>query len=454
MSNEQPTEFICELCSGAHPTSEHAEIPSETKSENTDTIHTIVLLQNFTLDKLEEAITVDGRSTEDILRQLDEAKQAKDYKAQRGLTEALRQRLDIADIRGTERPKEILDAMTSIYAADEYSKARQDIMMNEIPNDSPDILIHTLLDKRFSNSTHLLYSLEENEVREKIYHALKNNNATDKAVILVLTMQDLSAKIRLFEDITTWLQHNSSDEAKKVMDSYGEYNRLKRDVAVKLLEQDRETFSRLLESGTINLDGLEDRIKDEPDESLANILLHVITIDDASRAMKFMRSKETLLTASHELSRAALPPESRATVAENMQRFTSAFDAPPRIRSLGHLRKRDESIESYDISNKFIIALRDGENHATIAWSNTKDLFEHKHLAQRIGNVTKALCAGGEVELVQLENERKQVEFKGRSGTFGPYNHTFLERFKQAIAEQLQRELGTEVEVAIHPSKI
>lgn len=438
-----------EIFEGHEPPQEH-----KAKSENTDTIHTIALLQNFALDKLDEAITADGRSTEDILRKLDEAKQAKDYDAKRGLTEALRQRLDIADIRGTERPKEILDALASIYAADEYSKARQDIMMNDMPKDNPDVLVHALLDKRFSNSTHLLYSLEDKEVREKIYLALKNSNAADKAVTLVSATKDLSTKIRLFEDIAVWLPQNSSNEARKVMDSYGGYNYLKRDVAVELLKQDKETFNRFLESGAIDIDGLEDRIKDEPDESLANVLMHVVTIDDASRVMKFMRSKDTLLTTIPELERAVLPPESRAIVAENMQRLADAFDAPPQIRSLGYLRKRDESMQSYDIPNKFIIALKDGENRATIAWSNTKDLFEHKHLAQRIGDISKALCAGGQVELVQLEDGKLQIIFEGRSGTFGPYNQTFLERFKQAITEHLQRELGADVEVVVHPSKI
>lgn len=426
----------------------------ETQAENMDTNHAIALLQNSALDKVAEAITADGRSTEELLRQLDEAKQSANYDEKRSLTEALRQRLDMTDIHGTERPKEILDALESVYAKDEYSKLRQETIMNEIPKDDPELLIHALLDDRFSNSTQLLYSIADNEIREKIYRALRNNNAVDKAVTLVSTTKDLPAKIRLFEDVATWLQHNSGDEVKKVMDSYGGYNRLKQEVAVGLLNKDRETFKRLLENGVIDIDGLEDRIKDEPDESLIDILMHVISIDDASRAMKFIRSKDALLAAIPELDRAPLPQEYRAAVADNMQRLAHAFDAPPQIHSLGYLRKKDENMRSYEIANKFIIALRNGDNHATIVWSNTKELYEHKHLAQRIGNITKALCAGGEVELIQLDDERLQVVFQGRSGTFGPYNQTFFERFKQALTEQLQRELNTEVEVVIRPSQI
>lgn len=434
---------------GSVPPQEHA-----TQSENMDVIHAIALLQNSALGKVEEAIMADGRSTEEILRQLDEAKQSGDYEARRSLTEALLQRLDIMDIRGGERPKEILEALKSIYAADEYSKVRRDTIMDEIPRDNPDVLVHALLDEKFSNSTSLLYSLEDSEVRKKIYQALKKNNAVDKAVILVSSTKDIQSKISLFEDIDLWLRSNSSDQAKKAMGSYGGYNRLKRDVAIELLGQDRDTLNRFLESGMIDIDGLEDRIKDEPDESLAELLLHVITIDDASRVMKFVRSKDTLSTAIPELDRAALPQEFRSAVVDNIKRLATAFDAPPQIRSLGYLRKRDENMQSYEIPNKFIIALRDGEEHATIVWSNTRDFGEHKHLAQRIGNITKALCAGGEVELVQLGDERLQVVFGGRSGTFGPYNHTFLERFKQALSEQLQRELDTEVEVVINPSNI
>ncbi|PIZ95176.1 MAG: hypothetical protein COX81_01370, partial [Candidatus Magasanikbacteria bacterium CG_4_10_14_0_2_um_filter_37_12] len=411
-------------------------------------------LQNSAFDKVEEAIATDGRSTEDILRQLNEAKQTKDYDAKRSLTEALLQRLDIADIRGEERPKEILDALGSIYAADEYSKVRRDSIMDEIPKDNPDVLVHTLLDEKFSNSTSLLYSLENNDVREIIYQALKDNNAVDKAVTLVSATKDLTEKIRLFEDIDLWLRSNLSNEAKKAIGSYGGYNRLKRDVAVELLSQDREMFNKLLECGVIDIDGLEDRIKDEPDESLAELLLHVITIDDASRVMKFIRNKDALLTTVSELDRATLPQESRGAVVDNLQRLAAAFDTPPQIRSLGHLRKRDENMQSYEIPNKFIIALKDGEDHATIVWSNTRDFGEHKHLAQRIGNISKALCAGGEVGLIELGDGRLQVAFEGRSGTFGPYNHTFLERFKQALAERLQRELNTEIEVVIRPSKI
>jgi hypothetical protein len=180
----------------------------ETKSENVNTINAIALLQNSALDKVEEAITADGRSTEEILRQLDEAKQGKDYAAKRSLTEALLQRLDIADIRGGERPKEILDALDSIYVSDEYSKVRRDTIMDEIPKDNPDVLVHTLLDKKFSNSTRLLYFLKDNEVREKIYQALKNNNAVDKAVTLVSSTKDIPSKIRLFEDIDLNVSNN------------------------------------------------------------------------------------------------------------------------------------------------------------------------------------------------------------------------------------------------------
>ena len=109
---------MSEKLEGSVPPQEH-----ETKSENIDTDHVIALLQNSAFDKVEEAIATDGRSTEDILRQLNEAKQTKDYDAKRSLTEALLQRLDIADIRGEERPKEILDALGSIYAADEIGRA-------------------------------------------------------------------------------------------------------------------------------------------------------------------------------------------------------------------------------------------------------------------------------------------------------------------------------------------
>ncbi|KKR03532.1 MAG: hypothetical protein UT32_C0050G0005 [Parcubacteria group bacterium GW2011_GWC2_39_14] len=324
----------------------------EPKTENADTIQAIALLQNSALDKLDEVITAEGRSTEDLLRLLDEAKQAKDYNAQRDLTEALRQRLDIADIRGQERPKEILDAIASVYSPDEYSKVRQDIMMAEIPKDNSDVLAHALLDKRFSNSNSLLYSLEDIEVRERIYPTLKENNAVDKAVTLVSTTKDLSAKIRLFEDLAAWLAQNSSEEAKKTKDSYGGYNRLKQEVAFKLLKQERETFDRLLGNGTINIEGLEDCLKDEPEESIVNALMHVITIDDASRIIKFMHSKDSLLSTITELEQSALSPESRAAVAGNMQRLAVSFDAPPQIRSLGQLNKRDESKSSYTVPNE------------------------------------------------------------------------------------------------------
>jgi len=99
------------------------------------------------------------------------------------------------------------------------------------------------------------------------------------------------------------------------------------------------------------------------------------------------------------------------------------------------------------------VALRDGDNQATIAWSNTDVLYEHKQLADRLGNVNKALCSGGQVELVSAEDGHLQVVFLGRSGAFGPYNQTYLEGFKQSIKEGLQRELGPDVEVIIQPSE-
>lgn len=428
----------------------------KTKSENMDTDHVIALLQNSALNKLEEAITADGRSTEEILHQLDAAKQNNDYDAERGLIEAIRQRLDIADIRGGERPEELLDALRNVYAADEYSQVRQNSIMDEIPKDNPDVIVHILLDEKFSNSTSLLYSLESNDVRERIYQALKNNNAVDKVVTLVSATKNLPEQIRLFEDLYLWLQSNSSDEAKKVMRSpYGKYCYLKRDIAVELLSQDRETLNRFLESGMIDIDGLENYIKDKPDELLVELLLHVITIDDASRVIKFIHSKDTLLAAIHKLDHAALPPEYHDAVINNMQRLATAFDAPPQILSLGYLRKRDENMKSYEISNKFIIALKDGEDCVTIAWSNTRRFSEHKHLAQHIGNISKALCTGGEVEIIELDDGGLQVVFKGHSGTFGPYNHTFLEGFKQALSEHLQNELhNNKIEVIIKPSKI
>lgn len=426
----------------------------ETKLENINTAYAISLLQNFALEKMEEAATADGRSIADLLRQLDEARRTQNYDARYAVTEVLRQRLDIADIRGAQRSQEILNALKNVYAADEYSKMYQNILLAEMPKDDADVLIHVLLDKKFSNSTHILYSLKNNEVREKIYQALKSNNAADKSATLVSTTEDLPTKTRLFEDITAWLAQNSSEEAKKVMDSYGEYNRLKRDIAVELFNRDTETFGRFLERGMIDIDGLEDTIKDESDETLANILPHVITADDAARVIKFIRDKDALLAASRELSLSALPPESRAVVAENTRRLADAFDASPNILSLGYLRERGENAKSYDILNKFIIALRNGEHRATIAWSNTQDFFEHKLLAQHIGKIPKALCAGGEIQLIRLENKKLQAVFQGRSGTFGPYNQIFLERFGQAIAEHLRRDLNADVEVVIHPSEI
>jgi len=426
----------------------------EPKTENADTTQAIALLQNSALDKLDEVITADGRSTEELLRKLDEAKQANDYNTRRDLTEALRQRLDMADMRGQERPKEILDALASVYTSDEYSKVRQDIMMSEIPKDNPDVLAHALLDKRFTNSNSLLYSLEDKEIREKIYQALKTNNAVDKAVTLVSTTKDLAAKVPLFEDLAAWLQQNSSNEAKKAKDSYGGYNRLRQEVAFALLNQERETFNRLLGNGTINIEGLEDCLKDEPEESLINTLMHVITIDDASRVIKFMQSKEILLTTIPELEHSALPSESRLVVAANMQRLAASFDAPPKIRSLGQLQKKNESKPSYTVPNKFIVALRDGDDQATIAWSNTEIFYEHKQLAESIRNVSTALCAGGQIELITAEDGHLQVVFLGRSGAFGPYNKTFLEGFKQAITENLQHEFGLDVEVVIQPSEI
>ncbi|KKQ80820.1 MAG: hypothetical protein UT02_C0002G0045 [Parcubacteria group bacterium GW2011_GWC2_38_7] len=426
---------------------------TEKAPENMDTVQTIALLQSSASDKLEEAMTADGRSTEELLQKLAEAKQANAYDERRNLTEVLRQRLDIADIRGEERPKAILDALASVYAKDEYSELRQKSIMDEIPKDNSDAIVCVLLDQRFSNSKHILYSLEDIEIREKIYQDLKQNNTLDKAVTLVSTTRDMSTKTRLFEDLATWLPYNSSDEGKELMGPYGGYNYLKKEVASKLLEKERETFYRLLEGGAIDIDGLESNLKDEPDEVLTDVLMHVITIDDASRILKFIHNKETILTAIPELDQAALPPESRTIVTETMQRLANSFDAPPQIAPLGYLRERDESMASYVIPNKFIIALRDGDDHATIAWSNTHTFLEHKQLAKSIGNVPSALCSGGQIEIVKTEGKPLQVTFEGRSGAYGPYNKTYLERFKQAMTEELQRELGPDIEVVINQSK-
>ncbi len=430
-------------------------LPQEnaTKTKNMDAHDAIALLYDCALKNVVEMVSADGRSEEDVLLQLDAAKQAKDYKAQADLVEALRQRLDIADIQGKEQPQKILGALSSLYLSGQYSKARQSIMLDKIPRDDLDVLIFALLDKKFSDSNHLLYSLEDNEIRKKIYQILIDKNEIDRAVTLISTTKYIPEKIYLFEKITAWLKQNPSEEAEKIMSAYGSYAMLRRDIGIELLKRDREAFTRLVADGIFGLDGLEDYLIKEPDESLTDILLHVVTVDDALRVIKFIRSKATLLVASSELSQAVLPQESRSVVTKTIQRLIDAFEAPPQFYSLGYLSKKDRDAKSYEISNKFIIALRDGERRATIAWSNTQNFFEHKQLAQRIGNVTESLCAGGEVEINPLENERLQVVFKGRSGTYGPFNCAFLEHFKKAIEEQLRHELGAEIEVVIHESK-
>lgn len=415
-----------------------------------ETVHAIALLQDAALGKLEEAVAADGRSAADIFRELDDAK-GKDYKAQSDLIEALRQRLDIGDIRGAERPKDILEALNKVYASDQYSDARQELLNNEMPKDDPDLLVDALTDVKFSNSDRLLYSITD-DAREKIYETLKGKNAAKKLVGLVSATKDHAMKIHLFEDLAAWLPQNPSDEAKKEMDSFGGFNRLKRDVGFELFKEDRMAFFRFLEGGTINIEGLEGFIKNEPDESLKSILLHVKTKEDASLVMKFIRSKDALLAVVPELDRADIPPDLRDTVANIARRLVATFDAPPQIYALGRLRQRDASVKSYDEPNKFIIALRDGESRATIAWSNTKDFYEHKDLARRIGGLPKSLCAGGTVELTPLEDGRTRVVFKGRSGTYGPYNDIFLAHFKESMAEYLRREIGTEVEMIINAS--
>ncbi len=421
--------------------------------EDMDKMHSIALLQNAALNKVKSAVETDERRTEDIVREIEEADKNKDYSAQRVLIEVLRQRLDIADINGTERPKAILDALAKVYAADEYSEARQKVMVEEMPTDNPDVIAHTLLDNRFSKSLQLLSSIKDIQVRESVYQVLKSKNAASLAVTLVSTTRDNSLKTKLFEDLASWLKNSSNEEAKKVKSPSGRFFDLKSDVAVLLLRTDSETFNRLLENEVIDIDGLERNIGGEPDERLLDILMHVKTADDASRVFKFMSSKETILSAIPKLDSAALPPELRTKVVENMQRLVAAFDNKPQIHSLGRLRPRDKSMASYNIANKFIIGLREGEDSATIAWSNTEDFWEHKQLSERVGNIPKALCAGGQVELVQPESGCLQVVFKGFSATYGSYNKSFLEGFKQAIAERLKLELGTEVEVVVEASK-
>lgn len=413
------------------------------------------ILHNSALDKLEEAVATDGRRAEDLIQQLDTAKQAKDYTAQRGLVEALLQRLDISDIRGLPASQEILEALNQVYVRASYSAVRQNILLEQTPKDDSTLLVDALIDEKFPDSTRLLSSIASEEVRTEVFEALKNKNAVKQVVSLVAVTRDRAVQVPLFEDLTSWLLQNSSIAAKEAREtSYSEFNHIKREIGTELLKKDQLAFFHLLEKGFVTIGGLEDRIKDESDESLQSILLHVITLEDASHVIKFIRSKEALLTSESGLESALLGAEFHGSLKDRIQRLAAAFDAPPLIQSFGRLRERDASMSSYDVSNKFIVGLEEGENRATIAWSNTKELYEHKLIAQRVGNIPKSLCAGGQVELVSLEGGRIQVVFEGRSGTFGPYNQVFLERFKDAMAESLREELSTEVEVVVRPSQI
>lgn len=449
MKRELPPKLRCDRCGGAHTTETHEEGHQEERSLP----NALTACKFAALARLETSIAVDGRSVEEVIGLLEKAGEAHDYTAQRGLLETLRQRLDIADIKGEGRSAAIIAILRKAYTRDQYSELLQESFVNELPKDDVDTIVDALADERFTNNIRIQFSLE-NSVREGVYRKLKEKSDVKMMVSIVSFTSDLVVKMRLFEDLSDWISHDGSSAAEQETGQYGSFTRLKKDVSNQLFRADRLNFFRLLERGLLALDGLDDLVSKESDEALRDMLQHVTTIDDASLIMKFVRKRETLLSLVQEVRHALLSPEEASLAADIASRLAAAFTEPAKVYRLGRLRSRDPGADKYEVPNKFIMGLGEGNRQITIAWSNTKDIFEHKDIARRVGGLPKALCGGGAIELEPLDDGRTRVVFEGRSGTFGLYNETLLQHFTDALSEHLRQDLGTDVEVVIKPSGI
>ncbi|GEM_PF-2799471 len=424
-------------------------------------LHTFAILDDLGLDKLSELREAGGRSTEQVLEALAATTYQTDYKIRSALVESLRQIEDEQTLRGKSSSPEIQEALKKQYEPDQYAEALQAVYVNEIPKDDPEILAKLFLDEKFSEKGNLLSKLDDS-VREATYKILKGKSDPKVLVSLIGRIGDLKLKSTLLEDFSAWILTQKDERAQKIMEEgRGELSYLKRDVGQALVVQkNHETLYRLLENGTLTVEDLGHEVqKMEFDDERKALLPHVRTWQDAARILKFVKEKDGVMEGA-ELSAygSAFRPEEREILIDVARRLAASFDHSPIVHVLGNLKETPPpGPGNYGEHNKFVIGLGQGEEQMTIAWSNTDDYPEHKDQVKRLNygggeKFQKALCSGGSIKLASLPDGRTQVIFSGWSGTYGPYNQTLLESFKDALQKELEQDMGKKVEVVIAPA--
>ena len=311
------------------------------------------------------------------------------------------------------------------------------------------VLAKLLLDEKFSSKYKLLEKVGDDESLRQLFELTKVNLSIVE--MIVRKMQSSESRIGILKEIVDAI--NGEPDEKVRARQTGDYSlgTIRKEILRSLVSGgNTERVLSLIDEGYLEVSDAKSLIHEIPSDGLLlSLASRCRDKKSATYIFKFITDKTVFakIVESHGEEFKNLSESDRTDVVALAERFGEVLVNQSEVYPT----------DSFKETNKFIVGIPSDENKLFVAWSNTESHEYHKDIFTTLSKARgkkfpENLRSGGYVEIQDEKDGKRKVVFSRSSGDFGNYSNRLLELYKDAILNELKKELGEQVDLQIEVS--
>jgi hypothetical protein len=420
--------------------------------KNPEIAHRLAIIEDQAINALKQEIEINNLSLDNLILKYRSAGKNDDYSEQEKILELLRQVSDYSILKGGKYDEKAKREFKKNYEDLTYSEKTQNIIIDGISKTDLEVGGKLLVDDKFSLKDELLEKIGDNDdLLKKLYNLTHDN--LDVADLLVSKAENSDTKINILKDALKGIGEIKDSKKRNEKMENSSLNSIKRNVAEGLVRNEEyDTVLQLIEEGCLEVRNLRGVVHAmNSDKFLYDLASKSSNSKEVVYLFKFIADAEIFaeIVKNNGESLVKLPESEKQNIVVLAEKFLHALTHNPEIYQVGNLQE--------DTTNKFIVGISSENNTIYIAWSNTADHEYHKDIFEALSRNSgkefpEVLRSGGWLE-TSSEGNKIRLTFLRSSGDFGNYSQRVLEKFRENISAELQKQFeNKEIELEIKVS--
>lgn len=407
--------------------------------KNPEIAHRLAIIEDQVINDLRQEIEINNLSLDDLILKYRSAGKNDDYQEQEKFLELIKQVSDHNILRGGNYDEKAKRELKKNYEDLTYSEKTQNTIIDGIGKNDLEVGGKLLSDEKFSLKDELLEKIGDNDNSLKKLYALTCDNL-DVADLLVSKVENADIKVSILKDVLKGINEIKDSKRKKGKMEDSSFRSIRRNIAETLVRKNEyDSALQLIDDGYLeirNMRGIFHEINS--DQFLYDLVSRSSDSKEMAYLFKFIADAEVFaeIIKNNGQFLAKLPESEKQNIVALAEKFLHALTHNPEIYQVGDIQE--------DNTNKFVVGISSENSTIHIAWSNTanheyhKDIF--KTLSRNSGKeFSETLRSGGWIE-TNSENNKIRLTFLRSSGDFGNYSQRVLEKFRETISAELQKQ--------------